>query len=78
MEADPKGVKEVIASGKPLSQAQIADFSLKAVMAKAVTGAQDENAPEVPTAETGNEPPKTPEATKVVDFMAAVKTNLAK
>ena len=46
-EIDPKGVKEAIAGGKPLTQTQMAEFALKQLSPAALKKMADGNAPDI-------------------------------
>lgn len=48
-DVDPKAVKDGIASGKPLTQLQIIEFSEKKMSAKSVKALEDEGAPPITT-----------------------------
>jgi ATP-dependent protease ClpP protease subunit len=52
LEIDQKGVVEAIASGKPISAKQMADFSLKATVANAKKGLEEENKEPIIVAQT--------------------------
>lgn len=76
LEVDPKGTKEAIASGKPLTATQMAEFSLK-VMAKAsVKNIADGNAEEITTDEPKGE--QTAKELEVEAFKKDVLGNLNK
>lgn len=73
-ELDPKGVKEAIESGKPLSQKQMADFSLKSVQAQLLAATSKDNAEAV---ETTAEPVTTKENKDIVAKQALEAKKLA-
>jgi hypothetical protein len=73
-ELDPKGVKEAIESGKPLSQKQMADFSLKSVQAQLLAATTKDNAEAV---ETTAEPVGSKENKEAVEKAAKEAKKLA-
>jgi len=73
-ELDPKAVKEAIESGKPLSQKQMAEFSLKSVQAQLLAATAGENAE---TVETTAEAVTTKENKEAVEKAAKEAKKLA-
>lgn len=75
-DVDPKGVKQAIASGKPLSAKQMAEFSMKQMSPEALKKLAAESAKQVTTEETTTE--KTAEQKEVDDVKARVQAELDK
>lgn len=78
VEVDPKGVKEAIAAGKPLSAKQMAEFSLKAFSAANKKNLEEDSAAAgaTTTAEvaTGGKPAA--EAKELSDFVDGIKSGI--
>lgn len=72
---DPKGCKEIIESGKSLTQKQLAEFQLKAMSPEAIAAIQANAAPEVSTNAADNKE-KTESQKKVEDFEKQARAEL--
>jgi ATP-dependent protease ClpP protease subunit len=76
-EIDPKGVKEAIESGKPLSQTQMAQFSLKAASAQSLKKIISDNATTI-IADAGDGKVLTDEEKEIAAFKAKIDANMKK
>jgi ATP-dependent protease ClpP protease subunit len=80
IDVDPKGVIAAVASGKPLSQKQMADFSYKTMNKAALGAAADDSKGAVTTGKAKDKDPedeeKEGEEKEAADFKAATLKNL--